>query len=614
MKKIIWYACVLFCSVTLGACAIPKKTQVQVTPATPSVKKSQVVPIPETKMAQHSPPIMTLEPFEPEPPEIIEESILPDNLPSMTFVNDRIFEYGRKLERWKELDSQSVKRQVNEEEAAEMVSCFRKLQGVLNSYSDLRSKLLQAQKRATAERISNAGIFELEKNDIAFLESSCGRLLADSADKSVGWNQREDLSDLSQIETLIDRHSKNREHQDVVQVWQKIPVGQIGRVDLRTKIHYGNALMFLHKEEMAAEIFQLAVDQMSSSDVQATDIVSLRKILADLYMASGNYMAAAVQYKKISNDYQSIGRLEEWSKLQLLLLDRAKESGPELKEYSAILRDYLGYVAEKGGYKLLWQAENFLAKYPYSQVAPNVDVIRTKVKTAADRWFDGFMAEVEKLRSEKKFQEAQDLLKTLPTDVIGPDKQIALKGKNEELSMTDAIEKETQRLALIQELQNQWNNGMLLAKNEKFDEAIAVFTQLLDTEYATKANERIKEVSLEAAKADRKKAANLFTRFTKTTDTESRKKLLIETHKLLKSILVKYPEVDIKSKVIGNLERVEQEMMAIDPRLLVLADQDVVSSSKVDGIDRAFASPVKTGVNPEQDAMSDLDLIPQLKQ
>lgn len=614
MKKIAWYACVFLCAMSLGGCAIPKKTPVQPLPATPTAKKSPVLPSPENKMGQQGLPIMTLEPLEPEPPEIIEENILPDNLPSTVFINDRIYEYGRKLERWKELDSQAAKRQVKDDEAAEMVRCFRKLQGVLNSYTDLRGKILQTQKTASTDRISTAGIYELEKNDIAFLESSCGRLLVDSADKSVGLNQREDSADLAQLETLIDKHSKNREYQEAVQVWQKIPAGQIGRVDLRTKIHYGNALMFLHKEEKAAEIYQQVVDQMSSSDVQATDIVSLRKILADLYTASGNYKAAAVQYKKISDDYQNIGRLEEWSKLQLSILDRSKESGPELKEYSAILRDYLGYVAEKGGYKLLWQADSFLTKYPYSPVAPNVDIIKAKVKTAADKWFDGFMAEVDKLRSEKKFQEAEDLLKTLPLDAIGPDKQLALKGKNQELLMTDAVDKEAKKMALIQELQNQWNNGMLLAKKENFDEAITVFSKLLDTEYASKAREKIKEMSLEAAKADRKKAANLFTRFTKTTDVESRKKLLIETHKLLKSILVKYPAADIKSKVIGNLERVEQEMMAIDPRLVVLADQEVTSPPKVDGLDRAFASPVKSGSIVEQDTLNEPELVPQMKQ
>ncbi len=610
MKKIAWNALVLFFVISLGACAIPKKSQIQTPPAIPAVKKPPTAPISETMIVEPTPPIMTLEPEQPE----IAEGNIHDNLPSMAFVNDRIYEYGRKLERWKELDSQSVKRQVKDTEAAEMVRCFRNLQTVLNSYTDLRSKLLQAQKIATAERIGNAGVIEIEKNDIAFLESSCGRLLVDSTDQGTGWNQREDSADLAQLETLIDRYSENREHQEVVQVFQKIPAGQVVRVQLRTKIHYGNALMYLHKEEKAAEIYQQVVDQMSSSDMQATDIVSLRKILADLYTASGNYKAAAVQYKTISDDYQNLGRLEEWSKVQLSILDRSKESGPELKEYSAILRDYLGYVAEKGGYKLLWQAENFLTKYPYSPVAANVDIIKAKVKAAADKWFDGFMAKVEKLRAEKKFEEAQDLLKTLPSDIISPDKQLALKGKKEELSLTDAVEKETQRMALMQDLQKQWNNGMLLAKAEKFDEAIAVFTKLLDGEYSTKAQVKIKEMSLEAAKADRKKAAGLFTRFTKTTDVESKKKLLLETHKLLKSILVKYPDVDIKSKVIGNLERVEQEMMAIDPKLVVFADQGEISPSRIDGLDRAFTNSAKPGSSIEQDILGDPEQVPPVDQ
>ncbi len=601
MKKIAWYAFILFCAISLGACAIPKKTKVQPTAAIPPAKKMPAGAISQDQLNTMYPPIV-----EKDLPEITEEDIAgppPDTLPSMVFINDRIFEYGRKLERWKQLDNQSAKRQVKDDEAAEMIRCFRQLQSVLNSYTDLRGRLLQTEKIATAETISRASILELEKNDIDFLESSCGRLLADARDQSAGWNQREDSGNLTQMETLIDRHSENREYQEVVQVWQKIPAAQIDRVQFRTKIHYGNALMYLHKVDKAAEMYQQVVDQMASSNAQATDLVSLRKMLADLYTASGNYRDATVQYKKISDDYQNIGRLEEWSKLQLSILDRSKESGPELKEYSAILRDYLGYIAEKGGYKLLWQAEKFITKYPYSPVASNVDVIKEKVKAAADTWFEDFMAQVEKLRSEKKFQEAQDLLKTLPPDMIGPDKQLALKGKNEELTLTDAVDKETQRMALFQELENQWNKGLLLAKAEKFDEAIAVFKKLLNSEYSTKAQEKIKEMSLEAAKADRKKAAGLFTRFTKTTDLESRKKLLVETHKLLRNILAKYPDVDIKSKVIGNIERVEQEMMAIDPKLLVLSDE--ASPATISGLDRAGDMPLKRGAVIEQDTLGD---------
>ncbi len=56
-------------------------------------------------------------------------------------------------------------------------------------------------------------------------------------------------------------------------------------------------------------------------------------MLADLYTASGNYRSATTEYKKISEDYLKIGQLEEWSKLQLSILDRSKDGSPELKEF-----------------------------------------------------------------------------------------------------------------------------------------------------------------------------------------------------------------------------------------------------------------------------------------
>ena len=81
-----------------------------------------------------------------------------------------------------------------------------------------------------------------------------------------------------------------------------------------------------------------------------------------------------------------------------------------------------------------------------------------------------------------------------------------------------------------------------------------------------------------AAREERRKAADLFIRYTKTNDVEGQKKLLIESRKILKEILVKYPDVDIAEKVRGNIKRVEQEMNAIDPTLLSKVDSGVITS------------------------------------
>ncbi len=577
MKKIAWGVFITLCAVNLSGCALPEKSKVNSPAAT---------------ISNQSAPVYIRESTD---PKNIEQGISEENievvLPSTAYINDRIFEYGRKLERWKELDKQSVTKNLNDQEAVQMVRCFRRLQDVLNGYSEFRSTILQAPEVNAATKITNEDILELQKNDIAFLESTCGSLLTDSEDKSSGWNKPEKGADLNQLETLIDRYAASREYEEIVQIWLNIPESQVGRVQLRSKIVYGNALMYLHQEEKAAEIYQQVVDQMSASDEQATDLVSLRKVLADLYTASGNYRLAATEYKNISNDYLKIGQLEEWSKLQLSLLERSTGGSPELKEYSEILRNFLGFIPERDGYKIIWQTEKFQTSYPYSPVVSNVHLIRDSVTEAADKWFNGFLAEIDKLGNEKKFSKGLRLLEKMPTDVIGAEKQLLIKVKIEELRMAEAVETESGKMAKIQDLQNQWNNGMLLAKDGRYEEALAVFTSLLDTEYSVKAESKIKELSLEAAKAERRKAADLFIRFTKTTDIENKKKLLVESRKLLKNILVKYPEVEIAPKVVGNIERVEQEMNAIDPSLVFMVDQGGVPMDRDVDIERAFAAP-----------------------
>ena len=608
MKKIVWGAFVAYCAISLAGCALPEKPRVGQLPQSTSPKQTSPVYIQEGEsQGTEQPGYLDIDDQPQE--KTVEAGVGADvELPSAMYVNDRIFEYGRKLDRWKELDSQSVNMQLKDEEAAQMVSCFRQLQNVLNGYSNLRNKMLQTQMTDVAAKIGNEDIFELQKNDIAFLEGECGRLLADSKDKSVGWNQREEGADLTQLETLIDRYATNKEYEEIIQVWLKIPDFQLGRVHLRTKILYGNALMYLHQEEKAAEVYQQVVNQMTDSDEQATDLVSLRRVLADLYTASGNYRLAATEYKNISQDYLKIGQLEEWSKLQLSILDRSKDGSPELKQFSDVLRNYLGFIPERDGYKIIWQAEKFLASYPYSPVVSNVELIKDSVKAAADKWFNGLLGEVNNLGQEKQFAKALKLLETVPTDIVGPEKQLVINSKKEELQLAEAVENETGKMVRMQDLQNQWNNGMLLAKGGRYEEAIVVFTNLLDTEYSTKAEAKIKELSIDAAKVDRRKAADLFIRFTKTSDIESKKKLLVESRKLLKNILIKYPDVDIASKVAGNIERVEQEMNKIDPNLVFIADQEAAAKDQGDRLDSSFAMPDQNTTTRDKAPIIETDL------
>ncbi|MEN8189808.1 MAG: hypothetical protein ABFS19_08180 [Thermodesulfobacteriota bacterium] len=613
MKRFVYLLLSLMIFLFLNGCAYDKKRIGG--PAASNARPKQPVAADQAGKATSGYP-QTTAPAREEPRPLdlgqynagVEEKEAPQvcELPSMEYVNDRIFEYGRKLERWKELDDKAVVSELGERDSEEMVRCFRDLQKVLNGYNHLRAELFQEEfiESGTRSGISRKEILALQQRDITFLEGSCDRLLAPKDDKTVGWIKREEKADLAQLETLIERYSSNKEYENVIQVWHQIPSQQVDRVHLRTRILYGNALMQLHQNAEAAKVYQGIVDWMSTSNQQPTDIMSLRKVLADLYTASRRYSLAEKQYLEISKDYKKLSAVEEWAMLQLSILERSGNSGPELNEYSDMLKNYLGYDPVKDGEQLVWQADQFLEKYPYSPVASNVDLIRSTVVNSVERWFETFIAEVDQLAAEKKFQEGLVKLETISLALFGKEKQQLIAAKTNDLTLTEAVHTETVKIEKMQELQRQWNEGMLMVDQDRFDEALEVFMAMLDTEYSAKAEDKIREVSLEAAKTDRRKAADLFLRYTKTSDDAARKKLLIESRRQLMDILVKYPNVEITDKVLGNIKRVEQEMNSIDPNLIrqsEMADGQTVEERGTDllaplpGTDPA-PSPIKESV------------------
>lgn len=505
-------------------------------------------------------------------------TMAPQVMPDMQYVQDRIFEYGRKLDRWKELDEQAVVMELDEAASEEMVRCFRDLQKVLNGYNRIQEALLRQDFIDSTQHITSMEVMELEQRDISFLESGCGQLLKGGADEGAGWAQREKKADLPQIETLIERYAGSEEFEEVVQVWQQIPDNQLDRVHLNTRISYGNALMALHQEAEAAKVYQMIVDLMSASDDQRTDILSLRRVLADLYAASGDYKKAEKQYNEISNDYKSLASIESWGILQLSILERSEPGSPELEEYSSLLRNYLGFTPQRDGYKLVWQTDQFLADYPYSAVASNIDIIRESAKMKADAWLASFLAEVDAMAEEERFQDALLKMETLQEDILSGEKLIEIRKKSDDLTLAEAVNRETKKIEKMQALQRDWNDSLLLIDKGEYDDAIELLTTMLDSEYGLKADRKIAEASLLSARAERRKAADLFIRFTKTTDIESQKKLLIDSRRHLIDILVKYPDVGITDKVMGNIDRVEKEMNALDPNLI--AQAELVGSDK----------------------------------
>jgi hypothetical protein len=524
--------------------------------------------------------------------EIVVVDLQTSYAPTIDYLDQRISAYRSKLDRWRELDNQSAQIALSAQDAQQMVGCFKTLQEVVNGYTALRMKVVQGGGLPSAAGVGDKQFVESQKNDILFLESNCAQLLSGQGEQEFQWSSAAQHPPGSgQAEILIASYGGARQYEEVIQAWSQMTPIEKKQAQLSTKVIYANALMYLHQEEKAAQMFKQIVDQLSASDAPATDLLSLRKILADLYVASGNYRDAETEYTRISLDYLKLGRQEDWAKLQMAIFDPAMANQPEITDYTALLRNFLGYIPDRDGYNVAWQAEKYLADFPSSRVYANAEQMKQDATEQADQWFAAILASTDGLLEEGQTQQALELLRTVPTDLINSQQQQQIETRKERLAATVDSNSNNENMILTRELQQQWDEGMQLATSGEYDESLVVFQRMLDTEYSARAETKIREISLEAANADRKKASKLFVTYTRTTSLETRKSLLIQSRNLLKNILVKYPDVEIGPKVVGNIERVEQEMNLLDPALVGIADQQLYQQ-RIEEVDVFSQQPV----------------------
>ncbi len=491
--------------------------------------------------------------------------IRPDAL-SAGSVNERIAAYNQKLKVWQQRDQQAAISSLDVRQAQVMVDCYRDLQGLLSGYQSLREQIFAS--GGDRSRLSVDDIIGLQRRDIDFVEGECQSLLGGSAPEGSVLTSENIPGSASQLEQLIDNLFKSGSYQEIVEAWSQIPPYQKERVATATLLQYADSLTYLGQPSRAAEVYQQVVDGMSGSALSENSLLSLRKRLADLYVAAGDFFGAEGQYEELSRDYQELGAVDSWARQQLSMLERSMKGSPELTDYSELLREYLAYAPPVHGYGVVWRAETFLNNYPYSPVSTNVEIIKEETLLAADQWFEGLLSEADQLVANQQAQQAITTLQTIPQDKLSPDKLAILKDKLDKLVLAEAVERETEKIETMQALQSTWNEGTALAESGDFDAAVQSFSELLGTDYEARARERIDELSLTAAKEERRRAADLFVRSTKTDDLESQKELLAQSWQVLTGILAKYPDVEIADRVQSNISTVEKKISEVDPLML----------------------------------------------
>jgi tetratricopeptide (TPR) repeat protein len=473
-------------------------------------------------------------------------------MPAFTSINKRIYSYEQKLEEWKEVEKKTSSLPLPADKQDKINECQAQLQDILTEYNGLHKQLLQETQLSAAQLLAGDSLLRLNQRDIEYLESGCGRLLAEL--KATPEPQAQPTVD-PQIREAFD----NADYDRVITLYGQA-AGMPGQTPAAESTYqYGQSLLKNHQEPLARRVFGDLLARVRQQPGQDELLFPLMQVLADLDFVMGAYEDARKQYEELIRVSIDKGaRKEEWAGLQLAALQSGSTTTDEFNQYSTLLKNHLAYSPKRDGYAVAEQAEKYSLTFPVSRLAPNVNIIHASAKGQAEAWVSQGIKRIEAQANERRIQEPQPVVGAVPSAQLLSEGQGAVTSGGQAASPESVAAPE-------KALQEYYDKGVSQLQAKEYDHAIESWNKLLNTSYADKARPRIEEAARLGAQEDRQKAADLFVRATNTRDPESRRKLLLSSQELLQGILIKYPQSGLNDKVQRNLSRIQEELNVIAP-------------------------------------------------
>lgn len=490
--------------------------------------------------------------------------------PALNTISSRIRSYEQRLNEIKDIENSPSSMMIPHEQMGRLSACKTELLDILTNYDTLQKKLLQETDLDTAQQLASDTLFQVNQQDMQFLEGGCGRLLADfKSGQAQGTATSPPVTSQplpppppayaapdSQIQEAFNAGDYTRVITLYNQQWSG--VGQ--QPAPATTWQYSQALLKNYQLEEAERVLSSLDQQLSGQggDQLAPDVL---RALGDISFSAGNYQAAQERYNRLVRLPGNQG--DSWSQRQLAVLQQQTATPDELSAYATLVRNYLAYSPSRDGYAVAEQAEQFLSSYPASRLVANVNAIHKNTRDQADAWLNRGLQRVEQqvggAGATPAPQTGSDQAAAAATGA--PAATVGAEAAQAPLSPEQVAARD-------QALKDQYDRGVAQMAGKEYDQAMQTFSTLLGSSFDEQARQRINDTASLAGENNRQKAAELFVRATQTSDLESRKKLLLASRQLLRDIPVKYPQAGLNSKVERNLASVEQALRAIDPSLL----------------------------------------------
>jgi hypothetical protein len=489
-------------------------------------------------------------------------------LPLLTQVDDRIAAYEEKLHLWEKFKAEAGKVAQPPELGEKITSCQALLQDILARYNQLHEQLVGMGPGQSPYPVVTERMQEIGRVDINFVEGECQLLIA-------GSQQAGDLlagnaaKVLAESEKAIAAAMAAKDYPQVIELYRQLPAGDGLKPSFESVYNYGQALLRTGRESDAGQVFASLLQDVQQRNQVGREF-ELMQLVADIRFGLEDYSNAFAGYVNIINRYAGLGENIEWARKQQTIISARNAQSAEVKSFAALMRAYLGFNQPRDGFKVVLLAEQFLVSYPESTVTPTVNRILFEARDGAEAWYASHLQQIGQLKDEKRYAEALQMIQGLPLQDLPPDKRAQIQALADEMTSVQAKEAEIQQVAEEAALQEMWSKAQNHLQLKEYDQAIAVFSGMLNTPFADRAQNEINAAANLAAQEGRQKAAELFVQAGSAKDQSTRVALLLQSRQLLQDILNKYPQSDLVEKVRKNLERIEQDLRAIDPALLTM--------------------------------------------
>jgi len=510
------------------------------------------------------------------------------NYADIEFVQHRLIIYENKLERWLEIPGMIPTEPLAEEIISLEAVCLQKLESILNGYSQLMERM-QQDKAFYYDAVPVAGPKEMQQLDIAFLESRCNEFLVmDFTEDSEPMPSAEPELSFAAAQEIIADLVKQKKYHEALLAYESLSSDFPGRdLSLATLINYGRALQYTGQVEAAARHYKSI---LVSGDL-VIEPLTIQRQIADFLLASADPDAAEFYYNSMILEHQAISAEETWAREQLAFLRSVDPESEDMTAYMKLLREFQTYDYKMHAPRLNDLIDNFTSEHAGSPIAVSALRLRAFAIDQLKSWFGRQLVKIDALVEEKEFSAAADMLKEISGYSLPAELQAVLQRTFYDVAQVEIQEQETQRRIKELELSEQWDAAVNLLDSQQYDIAISAFESFFGTEYEEKAKLKIVEAADQAAGRMRKEAASLFIRAGKTPDLDQKKGLLLESHRLLTEILVKYPQTELLDKVEQNISILEEQIERLDPELLQELHRENSAAGTVEPDDTGARQP-----------------------